>query len=251
MLIKRLINMDSKAKQIRKAIDDMAKKEITLYHIIPQINKNQFAEIQKSGYFEPSKNALGGQSDGYYFFTTRQGAEHHIKTNKDLWNLGSDNHAFIAESVVDLSSVKYPNWKLDYEAMQDFLFDMIYDAASKQNIRVNNVEFRAGDDKKLIIFVGGKFSKIKSFSANKHSGLIEQVADFLYHHDKQFQRSYDNLLMDVFMGKGENQELYAVKTKEKQKITKITEIEKDLETPKTTQSQTDKFFARYGRKGRA
>ena len=99
----------------------------------------------------------------------------------------------------------------------------------------------------MSILKKGRFSRIKSFCPSEHSGLVERASDFLYKHNKNFKKSYDDLMRNVFLGNGNNLELYAVKTQAKPKITKITQI-KPQEKPKTTVSQIDKFLARYGGK---
>ena len=238
--------MDDKVSKFKNAENSVKSGLITLYHVIVPVTDKQFAQIQSNGYFNPSQNALGGQSNGYYFFTTVQGAKNHIETNQDLWDTTNDKHAYLAECTVNLDSVKYPDWKLDYESMQDFLFDMIYDAACTQSIKFDDIEISAGDDKKLIILNNGKFSRIKNFCANDHSGLIEQVTDFLYNHDKHFKTAYDKLLRDVLSGIGENKELYAIKTTKRQKITKLTRIEHAQHAQTNhDNSQINKFLARY------
>ena len=243
--------MTQKSEKIKTATQNIKSHKIVLYHILEPINQQQIQQIKANGYFEPSKSALGGQSNGYYFFTTHGGATHHIETNRDSWVYGDDKHAYIIECEIDLNDVKYPIWKLDYEAMQDFLFDMIVDSGRKQKIKFNNIEIGVTDDNKLTILENKKFSKIKSFSADKHSGLVEQIADFLYTHNSEFKNTYDKLLQDVFMGVGENLELYAVKTTQKQKITNITQLDdKPVNTPVKTMSQSDKFWARYGKRNR-
>ncbi len=239
--------MNTKVEKMKKGIDNVKQRKIVLYHILSPITQQQFTQIKESWYFNPSQDALGGQSNGYYFFTTKSGAEYHIKTNKDMWDQDVEKQAYLVECEVDASAVKYPDWKLDYEATQDFLFDMIYNAAIKHIIKFDNIEIKALDDKKLTIIYDGTFSRIKSFSADKHSGIIEKTADFLYKHDKQFKSEYDKLLQDILLGKGDNQELYAIKTANKQKITKITEIENEPVAVAPTSSQINKFLSRYGR----
>lgn len=249
-ITKDLTVMNTKVEKIKKGIDNVKQRKIVLYHVISPISQQQFAQIKESGFFESSKNALGGQIDGYYFFTTKQGAEYHIKTNKDTWKQDIKKHAYLVECEVNADDVKYPNWKLDYEATQDFLFDMIYNVAIKHDIKFDGVEIKALEGKKLSISYKGTFSRIKSFSADKHSGIIEKTADFLYKHDNQFRSEYDKLLQDMLQGRGDNQELYAIKTLNKQKITKITEIENEPVTATPVNSQIDKFLSRYGRSKR-
>ena len=240
--------MSTKIEKIQNAIQGIKQKKFVLYHVISPISQNDFIKIKESGFFEPSKNALGGQSDGYYFFTTYYGAKHHLENNKDLYGNDADKHAYLVECEIDLDSVKYPNWKLDYEALQDFFFDMIYNVATIETIKCYGIEINALKDNKLAISDNGKFSRIKQFCANDHTGLIEKVSDFLYVNNKEFRNAYDKLLRDVFDGIGSNLELCAVKTTEKHKITKITEIENQtVAKPAKHNSQIDKFMARYGR----
>lgn len=241
--------MVTKAEKIQKAVSDIKHQELVIYHVISPIDKKTFAEIENRGYFEQSKGALGGQSDGYYFFTTNKGVNNHIETQKDVWEYSDDKDAYVVECKIDARSIKYPDWKLDYEATQDFFFDMIYEAASEKKIKFDSIEINAVDGKKLEISYNGKFSRIKNFCANDHSGLIEKTADFLYKHDENFKRSYDALLQDVFLGIGENQELYAVKTTTKPDIIKITKIEKET-VKEQARSQIDKFLSRYSRNRR-
>ena len=239
--------MNVKVEKMQKAINKMEQHKFVLYHIIGPISQQQLMNLQKQGCFDPSKNALGGQSDGYYFFTTNVGVQHHIENNKDAWGNDTDRNAYIVECEIDADTIKYPIWKLDYEAMQDFLFDMIYDAAHESLIKFDDVEIQYAEDRKLIVSYNGKFSRIKNFCANNHSGLIEKVSDFLYKNNTQFRKAYDKLLMDVFQGRGEHQELYAVKTLKAHKITKITKIETKADKAVKIDSQIDKFLSRYGR----
>ena len=241
------IDMDAKVENIKKGIDKLKQKRLVLYHVITPISQQVFTQIKENGYFEPSKNALGGQSDGYYFFTTKEGVQYHIKTNKDMWENDIKKQAYLVECEIDADTVKYPDWKLDYEATQDFLFDMIYNVALKYDIKFDGIEIKAMEGKKLSIYWNGTFSKIKSFVPDKHAGLIEKVADFLYKNNKEFRTKYDKLLQDVLRGKGAYQELYAIKTPYKQKITKITEIEIEPVATLSVNSQIDKFLSRYGR----
>lgn len=240
-------SMTVKSEKFKDASKNARQQCIVLYHVIEPVNQEQLAQIKSSGYFNPSKSALGGQSNGYYFFTTHQGAKHHIESNQDSWVQSDDKRGYIFECEINLDTVKYPDWKLDYEAMQDFLFDMIERAAHKHAIKINDIEITASGDGKITILDGKKFSKISEFTAGRHSGLVEQVSDFLYSHDNQFRNDYDKLLTDVFLGIGENPELYAVKTANKHKITKITEIE-PRPSPTQQNSQIEKFWARYGKR---
>ena len=237
--------MVNKTQKLQQASDNIKHSKIVLYHVITPISAEEFAKIEQSGYFKPSSNALGGQSNGFYFFTSRFGADYHIKTMQNTWDISNGKHAYVVECEIDAKEIKYPNWKLDYEAMQDFLFDMIYDSAHEHIIKFNGIEIKALDDKKLSISENGKFSRIKTFNANEHSGLIEKISDFLYNRDDKFKTAYDKLLFDVFYGNGENQELYAVKTTTKHKITKAIKIEPPVVVQ--THSQIDKFFSRYSK----
>ena len=238
--------MESKASQFIAATNNLKSKKIVLYHIITPIDDEKLKEIQESGYFDRSRGALGGQSDGYYFFTTRAGAEYHVKNMRDTWEKTPNKHAYIVECETDFKDLKYPTWKLDYEAMQDFMFEMIYNVANKHDIKFGKIKISA-ENKKLIIYNGDKFSKISEFNANDHSGLIEQVTDYLYTSDKKFKYDYDMLLHNVFVGNGENPELCAVKTEQKLKITNITKIENETpEPPVPSNSQINKFLSRYG-----
>jgi hypothetical protein len=239
--------MNTKSEKLHQAANKI-KTHKALYHVITPISDEKLEQIKASGYFDKSKDALGGQSNGYYFFTTKTGVDNHIKTMQDSWYTSENKHPYIIECEINANDIKYPDWKLDYEAMQDFLFNMIYDAALRQSIKIDDIEITALENRKLSIIKNGKFSRIKSFTANEHSGLIEKVSDFLYKHNKEFKTSYDKLLSDVFFGNGSNQELYAVKTNTKQKITKITKIEKEPTAVQTqTNSQIDKFLSRYSR----
>ena len=239
--------MNKKTIKIQNATDKI-KQMVTLYHIISPIDLQKFNEIQTCGYFKPSENALGGQTNGYYFFTTYQGAQYHIDSNKDIWEKSPDKDAYIVECEININDIKYPIWKLDYEATQDFLFDMIYDAAKEQDIIFDDIKVSALDAKRLALSYKGKFSRIKNFSADIHSGLVEKIADYLYKYNNNFRNSYDGLLKDMLNGNGDNKELYAIKTTQKQKIARITKIENEpINTPTITQSPIDKFLSRYGR----
>ncbi len=238
--------MDVKATKFYQANSKLKSNKIVLYHIITPIDETEFQQIKQLGYFNPSRGALGGQSNGYYFFTTHQGAQNHIQTMKDSWGNTPGKSAYIAECEVNTTDIQYPKWMIDYEAMQDFMFDMIYNVAAKGPIKFDDIEIKATGKNGLEIVANGKFSRIKSFCANDHSGIVEKVADYLYLHDKVFKQEYDELLNKALFGGGDNQNLYAVKTTEKQKITKITKIENtpDTITP-SKNSQISKFMQRY------
>ena len=237
--------MDNKILKLKQATAKV--KKITLYHIITPIDDKEITQIKESGYFNPSTGALGGQSDGYYFFTTRVGAENHIKNMRDTWDISNNKNAYIVECEINMDDIKYPKWKLDYESMQDFLFEMIYNATKQQKIKVDNIEI-SSENKKLLINANGRFSRIDEFNANDHSGLIEIVSDYLYKHNAKFKQEYDKLLQNIFNDNDKNAELFAVKTTTKQKITKITKIENEPVAPTTqTKSQIDKFMSRYGK----
>lgn len=240
--------MNTTTEKLKSATDKIKSKSVTLYHIITPIDDATFNQIKQSGYFNPSKNALGGQSNGYYFFTNRQAAEHHIETMQDTWETAPAKRAYLAECKIDFSAVKYPEWQLDYEAMQDFLFDMILDAAKNNTISFDDIKISAIDNKTMQLSVNGKFSRIRKFNPNSHSGIVERVSEFLYQNNKDFRRKYDDLLNEAFCGTGENQNLYAVKTKTKQKITNITKIEQTPTVAVAPSSQISKFLSRYGKK---
>ena len=240
--------MNTTIEKLKSATDKIKSKEIILYHVITPIDDATFNQIKQSGYFNPSHNALGGQSNGYYFFTNRQAAEYHIETMQDTWETDPAKRAYLAECKINLADVKYPDWQLDYEAMQDFLFDMILDAAKNNPISFDDIKISASENKTMQLSVNGKFSRIKSFNASNHSGIVERVSEFLYQNNKDFRRKYDDLLNEVFCGTGENQNLYAVKTKTKHKITNLTKIEQTPNTTIATNSQINKFLSRYGKK---
>lgn len=241
--------MDNKTSKIKAASDNIKQIKIVLYHVLSPISDQDFAKIENSGYFDMSNGALGGQSNGYYFFTTRFGADYHVKNMRDSWDFSNNKHAYIVECEIDSATIKYPDWKLDYESTQDFLFDMIYDAAHEQPIRFDNIKIDAVDNKKLAITNNGVFSRISEFSPDIHSGLVEKTSDFLYNHNKTFRMKYDELLQNVFNGIGNNLELYAVKTTHKHKITKTEKIQDQPTNAQTViHSQINKFWSRYGRK---
>ena len=76
--------MTEKSEKFKNASKNARQQCIVLYHVIEPVNQEQLEQIKSSGYFNPSKSALGGQSNGYYFFTTHQGAKHHIESNQFL-----------------------------------------------------------------------------------------------------------------------------------------------------------------------
>ena len=239
-----------KAEKFQSAQNKIEKSEQRIvYHIIAPKYKEQIEEIKKD-YFKPSENALGGQSNGHYFFTNMIAVNHHINDTKEQWKLSNKN-IYLVECAVDSHTVKYPTWKLDYEAMQDFLFDMIYDAACEHPIKFENIEIKAENNHMLGLSVNGNFKRIREFTANYHSGIIEQIADHLYKNNTNFCNAYDKLLQDALFGRGDNQELYAIKTLTKPKIINIVPIEtQSHDTPNITQSgpsQIDKFRARYSK----
>lgn len=167
---------------------------------------------------------------------------------QDTWGNDNNKNAYLAETEVDLSYVHYPTWKLDYEAMQDFLFDMIYDVARQSEIKFSGIKISATNNKFLTVTNNGVYSRLSGFVPDKHSGLVERIVDYLYSHNTGFKQKYDKLLNDVFLGRGDNQELFAVKTSMPQKITKITKLEIEPATPTVSNSQINKFLSRYGKR---
>lgn len=242
--------MNTTTEKLKSATNKIKTKNITLYHVITPIDDATFNKIKTTGYFNPSQNALGGQSNGYYFFTNVQATQNHIKDMQDTWEHNPEKHAYIAECKIDYKDIKYPDWQLDYEAMQDFLFDMILDVVKNNNINFDDIKITTNDNKTLQLSVNGKFSRLKEFTPNSHSGIVERISDFLYHANKDFQKKYDDLLKETFLGNGENQNLYAVKTKNRQKITNITKIENKQNIQPENNSQINKFLARYSKKRR-
>ena len=155
--------MNTTIEKLKSATNKIKLKNITLYHVITPIDDTALNQIKQSGYFNPSQNALGGQSNGYYFFTNHQAAQYHIETMQDTWENKPGKHAYLAECTIDIKDVKYPDWQLDYEAMQDFLFDMILDAAKNNTICFDDIKISASENKTMQLSVNGKFSRIKSF----------------------------------------------------------------------------------------
>lgn len=240
--------MSEIADKLQRATGKIKSRKIVLYHVFSQINDAEFNQIKQSGVIGVSKSALGGQSNGAYFFTTRIGATNHIKEMQGIWENTNNKNAYLAETEVDLSDAHYPTWKLDYEAMQDFLFDMIYDAARQSEIKFSGIKVSATNNNILTVTNNGVYSRLSGFVPEKHSGLVEKIADYLYSHNVGFKQQYDKLLTDVFLGYGDNQELFAVKTSMPQMITKITKIEKEPAVDTISNSQINKFLSRYGKR---
>ena len=240
--------MSEIADKLKYATDKIKSKKIVLYHVFAPITDTEFNQIKQSGVIGVSKSTLGGQSNGAYFFTTRAGAQNHIKDMQDTWGNDSNKNAYLAETEIDLSSVHYPTWKLDYEAMQDFLFDMIYDVACQSEIKFSGIKIGATNNKILTVTNNGVYSRLSGFVPDKHSALVEKIADYLYSHNAGFKQQYDKLLTDVFLGYGDNQDLFAVKTSMPQKITKITKLEIEPSAPTISNSQINKFLSRYGQR---
>ena len=219
--------------------------EITLYHLIsqPMDAEQAISYGLKAENIMAKRVPLGNQSGGAFFFTTQTGIENHSKEMQSQvgLNVESKKNLYMVTAKVDLDSIKYPQWQLDYEAMRDDLFDLIFARVNIAPIEFDNVNVSVVSDT-LQIKDGEKFMRLRSF-APEHSGLIERIVKYLYNKESMFKVKYDNLLRDVVMGVGQDTEYYAVKTMNCPRLLSCVKLENTI--PVVKSSQIAKWNQRY------
>lgn len=219
--------------------------EITLYHLIAQpMDSSQAAACRLDAESIVSKRVpLGNQSGGAFFFTTQNGIENHSKEMQGQFGLNkaSEKNLYIVTAKIDEEKIKYPQWQLDYEAMRDDLFDLIFARASITPVKFGDVNISVVNGV-LQVQDGKKFMRLRSF-APEHSGLIERIVEYLYNNESSFRAKYDKLLHDVIMGIGNDTTYYAVKTTECPLLLSCVKSENVL--PVIQSSQISKWNQRY------
>ncbi|MBQ1927976.1 MAG: hypothetical protein II179_02825, partial [Alphaproteobacteria bacterium] len=117
--------------------------EITLYHLISQpMDAEQAVSYGlKAENIMAKRVPLGNQSGGAFFFTTQSGIENHSKEMQSQvgLNVESKKNLYMVTAKVDSDSIKYPQWQLDYEAMRDDIFDLIFARVNIAPIEFDNV----------------------------------------------------------------------------------------------------------------
>ena len=194
----------------------------------------------------PPVAPLGGQSNGFFFFTTRHGADNHAKFQQELKSLttASTTNLYMTTAQIDNTDIKYPTWQLDYEATRDCFFELFLNYTAQKPIKFQDVIISA-NNKTLQIQDGKKFMRLREF-APEHSGLIEKVVAYLYTQNKTFQIEYNRLLQNVIMGNGDDTTGFAVKTTKCPPLLSCTKINNTIQPIQS--SQIAKWFDRY--KGR-
>ena len=222
--------------------------KVTIYHLTKPMTADQanlFAADLNKNITLPPIAPLGNQSNGFFFFTTRQGADNHAKFQQELNSLNSASltNLYMVSAQIDTKDVKYPTWQLDYEATRDYFFELFFNIASQQAIKFQDVVVST-NGKVLQIQDGTKIMKLRDYSP-EHSGFIERVVAYLYLKNKKFQDDYNKLLQNVMLGNGDDTVGFAVKTTKCPKLVSFEKINNTIQPIQST--QIAKWFDRYRR----
>lgn len=222
--------------------------KITLYHLTKPMTPEQvaiFASDLNKNITLPPTMPLGNQSNGFFFFTTRDGVDNHIKFQQEKKSLttASATNLYLTTAQIDLKDAKYPNWQLDYEATRDYFFDLFLKYFTATQSKFQGITISVNKNT-LQIQNGEKFMRLREFGA-EHSGLIEKLVQYLYLKDKNFQIEYNKLLQDIMTGKGDDTTGFAVKTTKCPILLSCEKIENTIQPVQS--SQIAKWFNRYSK----
>lgn len=222
--------------------------KVTIYHLTKPMTADAaaiFAADLNKNIKLPPRAPLGGQSNGYFFFTTRDSADNHAVFQQETKSLTTDSETnlYMIKSLVDINTIKYPTWQLDYEATKDLFFEIIFNRANISPIKFGDIVISA-TDKALQIQIGKNFKRLREFKP-EHSGLIEKIVVHLYKTEKTFKNKYDNLLQDIIMGRGDDITAFAIKTTKCPNLISCEKVENTIQPLKT--SQIAKWCAKYHR----
>ena len=222
-----------------------------IYHLTKPMTPDQAAAFSKDlnkNIVLPPIEPLGGQSNGFFFFTTQQGADNHSKFQQEYNSLttASATNLYLTTAQIDTKDVKYPDWQLDYEATRDYFFDLFLKYYDSESIKFQDVIVSV-NNKILQIQDGKKFMRLREFGP-EHSGLIEKIVKYLYPRDKKFQFEYDKLLHTVITGQGKDTTSFAIKTTKCPPFLSCEKIDNTIQPIQS--SQIAKWFDRY-KKGRS
>jgi hypothetical protein len=220
--------------------------KVTIYHLTKPMTEEQaaiFASDLNKNIALPPKMPLGDQSNGFFFFTTRQGADNHAKFQQETKSLTTSSllNLYLVTAQIETKDVKYPTWQLDYEATRDYFFELFFNRAKIKPIKFQDV-IVSTNNKTLQIQNGKKFMKLREFLP-EHSGLIEKIVAALYLTDKSFKNEYNQLLQKVLLDNEDDAIFFAIKTT---KCPNLLSCEKIANTIQPVQSsQIAKWFNRY------
>jgi len=220
--------------------------KVTIYHLTKPMTAEQAADFSSDlnkNIALPPIAPLGNQSNGFFFFTTRQGADNHAKFQQETQSLttSSTSNLYLITAQVDTKDIKYPTWQLDYEATRDYFFELFFNRASVNPIQFQDITIST-NNKTLQIQDGKKFMKLREF-APEHSGLIEKIVALLYLTDKSFQTEYNQLLQNIMLGRGDDTTAFAVKTTKCPVLLSCEKIENTIQPVQS--SQIAKWFNKY------
>ena len=223
-------------------------KKIKIYHLTKPMTAQQAAEFAvdlNANIKPPLIPPLGGQSNGFFFFTTYESACNHAEFQQETQSLTtqSDKNLYMITSNVDISDIKYPNWQLDYEATKDYFFKIFFNRANIAPIKFDDVIISVKDNT-LQIQDGKKFMKLRNFKP-EHSGLIEKIVTYLYNNESVFRQKYNELFTDIVNGRGDNFSIFAIKAKQCPILCSCEKIENKISPVKT--SQINKYCSKYSR----
>ena len=98
--------------------------KILLRHLTAPLSEEQIGKIRQEQHLSAPKECLGGQEKGFFFFTTKEGIEAQKEFAFDYDTPERDKCRYIVHAEIDLSEIRYPNWKLDTEAFADTFFSI-------------------------------------------------------------------------------------------------------------------------------
>ena len=225
-----------------------AMKNTEIYHItkpMTPIQANAFFASLSFADLMAKRIPLGEQSNGIFFFTTRDAAQNHInfqQHEKSLYKHSNSNLYLITAELTD-QDIIFPNCQLDYEAVCDDMFNLFIKYATIQPIRFRYVRAHTIGN---ILHIQYKtvFKKLRKFDP-EHSGMIEQIATHLYKTNPEFQQEYNNLLHTIIAGHGSDTTNFAIKLQNCPNIKKYTKVENTIDEIPPKISQIDKWKQRY------
>ena len=225
-------------------IKNMSK--VTIYHLTKPMTAEQaaaFSSDLNKNIKLPPITPLGNQSNGFFFFTTPQGADNHAKFQQEKQSLttASTSNLYLTTAQVETKDVKYPTWQLDYEATRDYFFKLFFNRANVNPIKFQDITIST-NNKTLQIQDGKKFIKLREFTP-EHSGLIEKIVALLYLTDKNFKTEYNQLLQNVMLGLGDDTTALAVKTTKCPTLLSCEKIDNTIQPVQS--SQIAKWFNKY------
>lgn len=221
--------------------------KILLRHLTAPLSEEQIGKIRQEQHLSAPKECLGGQEKGFFFFTTKEGIEAQKEFAFDYDTPERDKCRYIVHAEIDLSEIRYPNWKLDTEALADTFFSIFKKETHHNPVIFDDIKM-SSNGLSLNIESGTSFHKYKKLTGNE-SGLTEKIADFLYQTRPDFKSFYDELLQKTANGEETDSDKgqYALKTKICPTITHIEPVLKKEPEKQVEVSRLASFYKKYGR----